>query len=190
MTDVKRLTNYFRVVPGNRLLFGGRGGASINESPAIARRLHKEMSAIFPQLSDIKSDYSWSGRVAVTLNGIPKIGSLSERVHYAVGYNGRGVALATYLGSALARMAAGEDVDLGPLSSSPFEQIPFYGQRHVVKPGVTGWAQVRYSYGASVEDAIEKMQYDLYYVKHMSLMFDLMIALETIKTVVLRRGAK
>ncbi len=69
-------------------------------------------------------------------------------------------------------------------------QIPFYGQRHVVKPGVTGWAQVRYSYGASVEDAIEKMQYDLYYVKHMSLMFDLMITLETIKTVVLRRGAK
>jgi sugar transferase (PEP-CTERM system associated) len=70
------------------------------------------------------------------------------------------------------------------------QQIPFYGQRHVVKPGVTGWAQVRYSYGASVEDAIEKMQYDLYYVKHMSLMFDLMIALETVKTVVLRRGAK
>ena len=70
------------------------------------------------------------------------------------------------------------------------QQIPFYGQRHVVKPGVTGWAQVRYSYGASVEDALEKMQYDLYYVKHMSLMFDVMIALETIKTVVLRRGAR
>ena len=69
-------------------------------------------------------------------------------------------------------------------------QIPFYGQRHVVKPGVTGWAQVRYTYGASVEDAMEKMQYDLYYVKHMSLRFDLLIALETIKTVVLRRGAR
>ena len=69
-------------------------------------------------------------------------------------------------------------------------QIPFYGQRHVVKPGVTGWAQVRYTYGASVEDALQKMQYDLYYVKHMSLRFDLLIALETIKTVVLRRGAK
>ena len=69
-------------------------------------------------------------------------------------------------------------------------QIPFYGQRHVVKPGVTGWAQVRYAYGASVEDALEKTQYDLYYVKHMSLRFDLLIALETIKTVVLRRGAK
>jgi lipopolysaccharide/colanic/teichoic acid biosynthesis glycosyltransferase len=69
-------------------------------------------------------------------------------------------------------------------------QIPFYGQRHVIKPGVTGWAQVRYTYGASVEDAIEKMQYDLYYVKHMSLVFDLVIALETIKIVVLRRGAR
>jgi len=70
------------------------------------------------------------------------------------------------------------------------KQIPFYGQRHVVKPGVTGWAQVRYTYGASVEDALEKMQYDLYYVKHMSLRFDLLIALDTIKTVVLRRGAR
>ena len=70
------------------------------------------------------------------------------------------------------------------------EQIPFYGQRHVVKPGVTGWAQVRYSYGASVEDALEKMQYDLYYIKHVSLVFDLLIALETVKTVMLRRGAR
>ena len=69
-------------------------------------------------------------------------------------------------------------------------QIPFYGQRHIVKPGVTGWAQVRYAYGASVEDSLEKMQYDLYYVKHMSLVFDLMIAVETIKIVLLRRGAR
>ena len=68
--------------------------------------------------------------------------------------------------------------------------IPFYGQRHVIKPGLTGWAQVRYTYGASVEDAIQKLQYDLYYIKNMSMVFDLVIALETIKTVVLRRGAQ
>jgi sugar transferase (PEP-CTERM system associated) len=68
--------------------------------------------------------------------------------------------------------------------------IPFYGQRHVIKPGLTGWAQVRYTYGASVEDAIEKLQYDLYYIKNISLIFDLVIALETIKTVALRRGAR
>jgi sugar transferase (PEP-CTERM system associated) len=69
------------------------------------------------------------------------------------------------------------------------EQIPFYGQRHIVRPGLTGWAQVKYSYGASVEDAMEKLQYDLYYIKNMSLPLDLFIALSTVKTVILRRGA-
>lgn len=69
-------------------------------------------------------------------------------------------------------------------------KIPFYGQRHVVKPGLTGWAQIRYTYGASVEDAIEKLQYDLYYIKNLSFALDLVIVLETIKTVMLRRGAR
>jgi sugar transferase (PEP-CTERM system associated) len=69
------------------------------------------------------------------------------------------------------------------------EQIPFYAQRHLVKPGLTGWAQVRYTYGASVEDALEKLQYDLFYIKHRSITFDVLIMLETMKTVILRRGA-
>jgi sugar transferase (PEP-CTERM system associated) len=67
-------------------------------------------------------------------------------------------------------------------------EIPFYGQRHVVRPGLTGWAQVRYTYGASREDALEKLQYELFYIKNMSLALDLFIILKTIKTVVLRRG--
>jgi sugar transferase (PEP-CTERM system associated) len=68
------------------------------------------------------------------------------------------------------------------------KQIPFYGQRHAVKPGVTGWAQVSYTYGASVEDALEKLQYDLFYIKHLNLPLDLFIIFKTAKTVVLRRG--
>jgi sugar transferase (PEP-CTERM system associated) len=68
-------------------------------------------------------------------------------------------------------------------------QIPFYGQRHVVKPGLTGWAQIRYTYGASVEDALQKLQYDLYYIKNMSIALDLFVMAATVKTVVLRRGA-
>jgi exopolysaccharide biosynthesis polyprenyl glycosylphosphotransferase len=67
--------------------------------------------------------------------------------------------------------------------------IPFYGQRHVIRPGLTGWAQVRYTYGASIEDAMEKLQYDLYYLKNMSIPLDLVIVFETLKTVILRRGA-
>jgi sugar transferase (PEP-CTERM system associated) len=68
--------------------------------------------------------------------------------------------------------------------------IPFYMARHAVKPGVTGWAQVRYRYGASVEDAHEKLRYDLYYIKHLSLVFDLTILVDTIKVVVCRKGAQ
>jgi sugar transferase (PEP-CTERM system associated) len=68
--------------------------------------------------------------------------------------------------------------------------VPFYGQRHVVKPGVTGWAQIRYAYGASVEDAMEKLQYDLFYVKNVSLLLDLFIMFSTLKIVLLRRGAR
>jgi sugar transferase (PEP-CTERM system associated) len=70
------------------------------------------------------------------------------------------------------------------------EQIPFYGQRHVVKPGLTGWAQVNYTYGASVEDAMEKLQYDLFYIKNMSGILDLVIIFATIKTVLRQRGSR
>jgi sugar transferase (PEP-CTERM system associated) len=68
-------------------------------------------------------------------------------------------------------------------------QIPYYGQRHVVRPGLTGWAQVRHRYGASVDDAKEKLQYDLFYIKHMSIAFDLFVIVETIKTVLVRGGS-
>jgi len=69
-------------------------------------------------------------------------------------------------------------------------EIPFYGLRHIISPGLTGWAQVRYSYGASVEDTKRKLEYDLYYIKHISVALDLLIIFETIKTVLLRRGAQ
>ena len=69
------------------------------------------------------------------------------------------------------------------------EQIPFYGQRHVVRPGLTGWAQIRHRYGSSVDDAMQKFQYELFYIKHMSPAFDLFIILETVKTVLVRSGS-
>jgi sugar transferase (PEP-CTERM system associated) len=68
--------------------------------------------------------------------------------------------------------------------------IPFYAARHAVKPGLTGWAQVRYRYGASLEDALEKLRYDLYYIKHLSLVFDLTIMIDTVKVMVCRKGAQ
>lgn len=67
--------------------------------------------------------------------------------------------------------------------------VPFYMLRHSVKPGVTGWAQINYRYGNTVGDAVEKLQYDLFYIKHMSWLLDFLIAFETIKTVLVRKGS-
>ncbi len=70
------------------------------------------------------------------------------------------------------------------------EQLPFYYLRHLIRPGLTGWAQVRFGYGATLAETREKLEYDLYYIKHMSLGLDLLIMFETIKTILRRRGAQ
>jgi sugar transferase (PEP-CTERM system associated) len=70
------------------------------------------------------------------------------------------------------------------------KEIPYYGVRHMVRPGLTGWAQVRYKYGSTVADAREKLQYDLFYIKNASIGLDLLIMFQTVKTVLLRRGAQ
>jgi len=70
------------------------------------------------------------------------------------------------------------------------KEIPYYGVRHAVRPGITGWAQVRYKYGNTVEDAKEKLQYDLFYIKNASIGLDILIMFQTIKIVLLGRGAQ
>jgi exopolysaccharide biosynthesis polyprenyl glycosylphosphotransferase len=90
----------------------------------------------------------------------------------------------------------GEMSFVGPRPERPFfveqltQQIPFYGARHTVKPGITGWAQVRCSYGASVEDATRKLQFELYYVKNHTLFLDLVILVETVRVVLSGAGAR
>ncbi len=69
-------------------------------------------------------------------------------------------------------------------------EIPYYHLRHIIRPGITGWAQIRYRYGNSVEDAKKKLEYDLYYIKNLSLGLDFLILFETVKVIVLGRGAK
>jgi exopolysaccharide biosynthesis polyprenyl glycosylphosphotransferase len=88
----------------------------------------------------------------------------------------------------------GEMSLIGPRPERPHfvsqlsQQIPFYRARHAVKPGLTGWAQVKYRYGASAEDALMKLQYDLYYIKHQGAYLDLLILLKTVQVMLGRRG--
>ncbi|RPI41541.1 MAG: TIGR03013 family PEP-CTERM/XrtA system glycosyltransferase [Betaproteobacteria bacterium] len=85
---------------------------------------------------------------------------------------------------------------VGPRPERPFfveqlaSKIPYYGARHSIKPGITGWAQVRYPYGASLDDAVEKLQYDLYYVKNHTLFLDIMVLIETVQVVLWGKGAR
>jgi lipopolysaccharide/colanic/teichoic acid biosynthesis glycosyltransferase len=85
---------------------------------------------------------------------------------------------------------------VGPRPERPYfvdklaEQIPYYSLRHNVKPGITGWAQVRYPYGACVDDAVEKFQYDLYYAKNHGLFLDLLILFATFEVVLWGKGAR
>ena len=77
-----------------------------------------------------------------------------------------------------------------PFVSELSRKVPFYASRHSVKPGITGWAQIRYPYGASVDDAVQKLQFDLYYVKNHSLFLDLVILLQTTQVVLFGQGAR
>jgi len=91
---------------------------------------------------------------------------------------------------------SGDMAFIGPRPERPefvkqlAEQIPFYDVRHGVKPGITGWAQLSYPYGASVNDAKQKLQFDLYYVKNHSLFLDFMILLNTVEVVLFGKGAR
>jgi lipopolysaccharide/colanic/teichoic acid biosynthesis glycosyltransferase len=96
----------------------------------------------------------------------------------------------------LINVLRGEMSIVGPRPERPefvamlSEKIPFYAIRHSVKPGITGWAQVRYSYVSSVDDTVRKLEYDIYYVKNHSLLLDILILLETVRVVLFGEGAR
>jgi lipopolysaccharide/colanic/teichoic acid biosynthesis glycosyltransferase len=85
---------------------------------------------------------------------------------------------------------------IGPRPERPFfvEQLeddnPFYGERHAVKPGITGWAQISQPYGASLQDARRKLSYDLYYVKNHNLLLDIIILIQTVRVILFGEGAR
>ena len=96
----------------------------------------------------------------------------------------------------LINVLTGEMSFVGPRPERPpfvatlTDKIPFYAIRHSVKPGLTGWAQVRYTYGVNIEESVKKLEYDLYYVKNNSLLLDLLILLRTVRVVLLGEGSR
>jgi gamma-glutamylputrescine oxidase len=139
VSDTRHLLNYFRIAPGNRVLYGGRGSLTGQESPEVYAGLERKLVETFPALQGAGIDHRWSGKVAVTLDDFPHVGRLSPRVAYAMGYGGRGVVLTNLLGKALAELALGESPDLGPMGAAGFARIPLQAVRVPAMKAVAGY---------------------------------------------------
>lgn len=143
VSDTKRIMHYFRMLPGGRLLFGGRGDLLGRERPESYRGLEEAVQALFPQIGDVQVEHRWSGKVAVTLDDFPHIGRAAKNIFFAMGYGGRGVALSNLLGKFLARWVGGEDIDVGPMSSNPYRAIPFHWLRVPAMRAVASYYRYR-----------------------------------------------
>jgi glycine/D-amino acid oxidase-like deaminating enzyme len=140
LSDTKNLLYYFRLSPDGRMVFGGRAAftpTAVSRSAVILRR---GMIEVFPELADVPVEFAWDGRVAFTLDQMPHAGVL-EGVHYALGYGGHGVALATWLGARMGEALAGAGTI--PRLTSPFRPVPMYGGTPWFLPLVGGYYRVR-----------------------------------------------
>lgn len=140
-TETKRMMRWFRMVD-DRIVFGGRGAFGKTDSPAAFRALHKAMIGIFPQVADVPLAYRWSGLVAMTLDSVPHVGRVDDRVMLAMGYNGAGVAMSSLMGRYLAAFARGERPDVGLLDAGRMRRVPFYPLREPAVRMVAGWYQL------------------------------------------------
>jgi glycine/D-amino acid oxidase-like deaminating enzyme len=144
LSDTKRLLNWMRLTPDNRLVFGGRADITGKRSDAASYRgIETALHALFPDLRDVPITHRWSGFVAVTQDHWPHLGSLAPRLHYALGYGGRGVAMASLLGKYLAQQVAGPAPELGPITASPFRPIPLHGLRVPAMRSLAAWYRLK-----------------------------------------------
>jgi glycine/D-amino acid oxidase-like deaminating enzyme len=142
--DSKNFLYYFRLTADRRLLFGGRAEFGRPDDEATRRAaaiLRSGMTAVFPELADVRVDYAWGGTVAFTRDQLPHAGTL-DGIHYAGGYCGHGIAMATYLGEQIARAICGERVS-HPFSGDRFPPIPMYSGRPWFLPLVGAYYQVK-----------------------------------------------
>ncbi|MCW6512682.1 NAD(P)/FAD-dependent oxidoreductase [Lichenifustis flavocetrariae] len=144
--ETRRMMRWFRMVD-DRVIFGGRGAFGTADSESAFRVLQAAMVRTFPALADTAVEHRWSGLVAMTLDGLPHLGRIDDRVLFAAGYNGSGVAMSTLLGKYCAALVRGETPDLALLDASRFRTVPFYPLREAGVRLVAGWYQFMDSIG-------------------------------------------
>ena len=131
VSDSRNFLHYYRLSDDNRLIFGGRAEfvpSTADSSRRSAQILRRDMVQVFPQLRDVNVEYAWGGNVCFTQDLLPHAGQMPDGVHFAMGYGGHGVAMATYLGAKMADVMLGKD-DQNPFRGMPFRAIPLYNGR-------------------------------------------------------------
>ncbi len=126
----------------DRLIFGGRGAFGKTDSQAAFDALERVMVRVFPDLQDVPVTHRWSGLVAMTLHAIPQIGRLDDRISFALGYNGAGIAMASLIGRYAADVTLGDEPDLGLLGPRTLRNVPFYPLREPAVRLIAGWYQL------------------------------------------------
>jgi glycine/D-amino acid oxidase-like deaminating enzyme len=140
-SDTKHLLYYFRLSPDHRMVFGGRASFTPIGTRRIAGILAAGMQEVFPDLEGAPIEYAWSGKVGYPVDHLPHAGRL-DGVHYAMGYCGHGVALATYLGSRMGEVLAGAG-EIPDLGTSRFRAIPFFNGIPWFLPLIGGYYRMR-----------------------------------------------
>ena len=132
VADTRRLLNYFRLDHTGRLVFGGRGGVNDAKHSSDYDHIVKRITAVFPQIKTPKLDYYWSGKVALTLDGVPHIHQLGSGLYAGLGFNGRGVGMATLMGKWLANLALNKQLGDECIPFSLIKPIQFQNFRKPV----------------------------------------------------------
>ncbi len=141
VSDSKNFLHYYRLSSDNRMLFGGRAEfvpPTDDSTRKSAEVLRRDILQVFPELKDAEVEYVWSGNVCFTMDMLPHAGRLDDGVHYAAGYGGHGIAMATYLGAKMADVIQGKD-DQNPFRDMRFRAIPLYDGRPWFLPLIATW---------------------------------------------------
>ena len=139
-SETRRMMRWFRPYR-DRLIFGGRGAFGRNDSKAAFDALEQAMVRVFPDLAGVPVTHRWSGLVAMTLDAVPQIGRLDDRISFALGYNGAGIAMASLMGRYAADVVLGDRPYLGLLGPKQLQKVPFYSLREPAVRVVAGWYQ-------------------------------------------------
>ncbi|MDH3712535.1 MAG: FAD-binding oxidoreductase [Gammaproteobacteria bacterium] len=142
-SDSRRLLLYFRKDHQGRLLLGGRGSIAEPAGPQAFAGLRAQIKVLFPQLGEVEFDHHWFGRICMTRDHIPHLHEPAPGLTIALGYNGRGVAMATAMGKALAEYFIGHDASVLPFPLSEPRKIPLHGLRNQISAVAAAYYKVR-----------------------------------------------